>query len=177
MTPSVERGHLTIRRATRGDVPAIVRLLADDPLGQRRERYEEPLPEGYYAAFEAIDNDPHNELVVVEARGEVVGTLQLTLLPYLTYQGGTRAQIEAVRVDRRYRSHGVGQRLFEWAIDRARAAGCHLVQLTTNASRDDAHRFYTRLGFVSSQVGMKLDLTLPPSGTMENRTDSSLRSE
>lgn len=161
MSQPIEHTDLTIRRATQADLPAIVRLLADDPLGQTRERDEDPLPPSYYTAFAAIDGDPRNELVVVEAAGEVVGTLQLTLLPYLTYQGGMRAQIEAVRVDRRYRSHGLGQQLFEWAIERARAAGCHLVQLTTNASRDDAQRFYTRLGFVSSHVGMKLDLTQP----------------
>jgi GNAT superfamily N-acetyltransferase len=162
MSQPNESAQLRIRRATRSDVPAIARLLADDPLGQRRERYEDPLPPSYYAAFEAIDDDPRHELVVVEAQGEVVGTLQLTFLPYLTYQGGTRAQIEAVRVDRRYRSHGIGQQLFEWAIARAHESGCHLVQLTTNASRDDAQRFYARLGFVSSHVGMKLDLTAAP---------------
>jgi GNAT superfamily N-acetyltransferase len=176
MSQPIEHTDLTIRRATRADLPAIVRLLADDPLGKTRERDEEPLPQTYYTAFAAIDADPRNELVVVEATGEVVGTLQLTLLPYLTYQGGTRAQIEAVRVDRRYRSHGVGQQLFAWAIERARAAGCHLVQLTTNASRDDAHRFYARLGFVSSHVGMKLDLTPGAAVTSEKGTDSSLRS-
>ncbi len=152
---------VTIRRATRADIPAIVHLIADDPLGQWRERDQAPLPEAYYAAFARIDADPRNELVVAEARGEVVGTLQLTFLPYLTYQGGTRAQIEAVRVARRYRSHGLGHHLFMWAIERARQAGCHLVQLTTDARRDDARRFYARQGFVPSHVGMKLDLTQP----------------
>jgi GNAT superfamily N-acetyltransferase len=166
MSQPVASAQLSIRRATRADVPAIVRLLADDPLGQRRERDEDPLPPGYYVAFDAIDQDPRNELVVIELQGEVMGTLQLTYLPYLTYQGGTRAQIEAVRVDRRYRSHGLGQRLFEWAIARARESGCHLVQLTTNASRDDAQRFYARLGFVASHIGMKLDLTAAP-GSIE----------
>ncbi|MFN8511659.1 MAG: GNAT family N-acetyltransferase [Thermomicrobiales bacterium] len=151
--------ELLIRRATRADVPAIVRLLADDELGRQRENAAEPLPESYFAAFAAIDADPRQELVVVERAGEVIGTLQLTFLPYLTYQGGVRAQIEAVRVDRRYRDLGIGQRLFTWAIGRARAEGCHLVQLTTNASRGDAQRFYERLGFVPSHVGMKLDLT------------------
>ena len=148
-----------VRRATRADLPAIVRLLADDPLGRARECYAEPLPASYYAAFARIDADPAHELVVAEVAGEVAGTLQLSLLPYLTYQGGTRAQIEAVRVDRRFRGHGLGQRLITWAIERAREAGCHLVQLTTNASREDARRFYTRLGFVPSHIGMKLDLT------------------
>lgn len=149
---------ITIRRAVAADVAAIVRLLADDPLGSRREAYQEPLPQSYYAAFQAIDADPHNELVVVEHNGAVIGTLQLTFIPGLSFQGGTRAQIEAVRVDREYRGQQIGARLFTWAIDRARAAGCRMVQLTTNASRTDAQRFYERLGFVASHVGMKLDL-------------------
>jgi GNAT superfamily N-acetyltransferase len=147
-----------IRRATRADVPAIVRLLTDDELGRQRENATEPLPESYFTAFAAIDADPRHELIVVERAGEVIGTLHLTFLPYLTHQGGTRAQIEAVRVDRRHRDLGIGQQLFTWAIGRARGAGCHLVQLTTNASRGDAHRFYERLGFVPSNIGMKLDL-------------------
>lgn len=157
----------TIRRAIHADVPAIVRLLADDPLGRQRERDEDPLPQTYYSAFARIDASPEHELVVVEVAGEVVGTLQLTMLPSLTYQGGTRAQIEAVRIDRRYRRSGLGRHLFAWAIDRARQSGCHLVQLTTNASRDDARRFYRRLGFVDSHVGMKLDLTAPSSAPLE----------
>jgi GNAT superfamily N-acetyltransferase len=161
MEDSFNDTSISIRRATRADVPAIVHLLADDPLGQKRERDEDPVPDPYYAAFEQIDGDPRNQLVVVEAEGEVVGTLQLSMLPYLTHQGGTRAQIEAVRVDRRYRSRGVGQVLFVWAIEQARQAGCRLVQLTTNAEREDAHRFYARLGFVASHVGMKLDLRQP----------------
>ena len=149
---------LTIRRAMRADVPAIVRLLADDALGSRREQAEQPLPSAYYAAFEAIDGDPRNELIVIEREAEVIGTLQLTFLPCLTHRGGTRAQIEAVRVDRRYRDLGIGRQLFAWAIERARETGCRMVQLTTNTSRDDARRFYERLGFVPSHVGMKLDL-------------------
>ena len=153
--------RLVIRRAVRADVAAIVRLLADDELGSQREQATEPLPEAYYAAFAAIDGDPRNELVVIERAGEVIGTLQLTFLPYLTHRGGLRAQIEAVRVDRRCRDLGIGGHLFEWAIGRAREAGCRMVQLTTNASRGDAHRFYERLGFVPSHVGMKLDLGTP----------------
>lgn len=149
---------ITIRRATRSDLPSIVRLLADDPLGSRREAYRDPLPQSYTAAFQAIDSDPRQELVVVEHDGRVIGTLQLTFIPGLSFQGGTRAQIEAVRVDREFRGHGIGGRLFEWAIARAREQGCRLVQLTTNASRADARRFYERLGFVASHVGMKLDL-------------------
>lgn len=149
----------TIRLATRDDVVAIVCLLADDPLGQQRERFQEPLPDSYYTAFEEITHDPNNELVVVEHDGEVIGTLQLTLLPSLTYQGGKRAQIEAVRIDRRYRGAGIGRQLFTWATARAREAGCHMLQLTTNVQRDDAQLFYAQLGFVASHTGLKLDLT------------------
>jgi GNAT superfamily N-acetyltransferase len=151
-----------IRRARREDVPAIVRLLADDALGRARESLGEPLPQSYYDAFAAIDADRRHELVVVEAAGAVVGTLQLTFLPYLAYRGGLRAQIEAVRVESGWRGRGLGGRLFAWAIDRARHEGCHMVQLTTNASRADAQRFYARLGFVPSHVGMKLDLSKDP---------------
>jgi GNAT superfamily N-acetyltransferase len=153
-----EQLNFSIRRAIRNDVPEIVRLLADDPLGRRRENYQNPLPQSYYDAFDEINRDPHNQLVIAEAGGEVIGTLQLTFIPYLTYQGGKRAQIEAVRVDRKYRGHGIGGKLFEWAIKRAREEQCHMMQLTTNNTRSDAQRFYERLGFVASHSGMKLEL-------------------
>jgi GNAT superfamily N-acetyltransferase len=146
------------RRARREDVPSIVRLLADDPLGAKREKHENPLPSAYHEAFAAIDTDPNNELVVVELDGQVVGVLQLTFIPYLTYQGGWRALIEGVRIDSRFRSGGLGRRLFEWAIGRATERGCHLVQLTSDKARPDAIRFYESLGFVASHEGMKLPL-------------------
>ena len=149
---------LQFRKALRQDVPAIVRLLADDPLGAKRERFADPLPESYRLAFDAIDADPNNELVVACLDGQVVGVLQLTFIPYLTYQGGWRALIEAVRVDSKLRSKGVGKTLFQWAIERARERGCHLVQLTTDKGRADAKRFYESLGFVASHEGMKLHL-------------------
>ena len=149
---------VAFRKAKREDVPAIVRLLADDPLGAKRERFETPLPESYLRAFEAIDADPNNELVVACIGDEVVGVLQLTFIPYLTYQGGWRALIEAVRVDAKLRSQGVGKALFEWAIERSRSRRCHLVQLTTDKSRGDAKRFYESLGFSASHEGMKLHL-------------------
>ena len=149
---------VAFRKAKREDVPAIVRLLADDPLGAKRERFETPLPESYLRAFEAIDADPNNELVVACIGDEVVGVLQLTFIPYLTYQGGWRALIEAVRVDAKLRSQGVGKALFEWAIERSRSRRCHLVQLTTDKSRGDAKRFYDSLGFSASHEGMKLHL-------------------
>ncbi|HZO00230.1 MAG TPA: GNAT family N-acetyltransferase [Burkholderiales bacterium] len=149
---------VAFRKAKREDVPAIVRLLADDPLGAKRERFETPLPESYLRAFQAIDADPNNELVVACIGDEVVGVLQLTFIPYLTYQGGWRALIEAVRVDAKLRSKGVGKALFEWAIERSRSRRCHLVQLTTDKSRGDAKRFYESLGFSASHEGMKLKL-------------------
>lgn len=154
-----ERVDISIRRATRDDVSEIVRLLADDALGKQRERFEQPLPDDYYQAFREIDADVQNELVVAVASGAVIGTMQLTFIPSLSFQGGKRAQVEAVRVDSRYRNQGIGRKLFEWAIERARHEGCRFVQLTTNIERTDAHRFYYSLGFVASHAGMKLDLT------------------
>ena len=150
--------QLSIRRAQPDDLPAIVRLLADDDLGRLRERLEEPLPPSYVAAFTLIDTDPRQHLVVVEQAGAIIGTLQLTVLPGLSYQGSLRAQIESVRVDSRFRGQGIGHRLMTWAITRAREEGCSVVQLTTHNQRGDAHRFYTRLGFIASHIGMKLVL-------------------
>ena len=149
---------LAFRRARAEDVPDIVRMLADDPLGATRERDEHPLPESYARAFRAIDADPNNELVVACRGGRVVGVLQLTYLPSLTYQGGWRALIEGVRVASGERSQGSGKALFEWAIARARERGCHMAQLTTDKARPDARRFYESLGFVASHEGMKLRL-------------------
>lgn len=148
--------ELLIRQATRQDVSEVVRLLSDDLLGSQREKYDSVLPHSYYDAFEWIDQDENNELIVGEMAGEIVGTFQLTFIPGMSYGGSWRGQIEAVRVDGRYRNQGIGQRLMEWAIERARQRGCYLVQLTTNKSRSDAHRFYERLGFVASHEGMKL---------------------
>lgn len=158
MSTALDTDAMQIRRATRADLPTIIKLLADDELGRQRENPHEPLPEPYYVAFAAIDADPRQVLVVGELAGEIVATLQLTFLPYLAYRGGLRAQIESVRVDSRLRGGGLGRQLFDWAISRAREEGCHMVQLTTNASRADAQRFYTRLGFIPSHVGMKLNL-------------------
>lgn len=153
----MDSAQVRFRRATRDDVPELVRLLADDPLGAQRESATSPLPASYYASFEAIDRDPNNELIVVETPdGEVAGMLQITFIPYLTYRGGWRALIEGVRVAAPLRSRGVGRRLFEWAIERARGRGCHMVQLTSDKARPDAIRFYESLGFVASHAGMKL---------------------
>ncbi|MGD9946644.1 MAG: N-acetyltransferase family protein [Burkholderiaceae bacterium] len=150
---------LSFRRATAADLPAIVQMLADDPLGAQRERATTPLPPGYRRAFDAIDADPNNELVVADdAAGEVIAVLQLTYIPYLTHQGSWRALIEGVRVRGDHRSTGVGKALFEWAIERARARGCGLLQLTSDKQRPAAIRFYERLGFIASHEGLKMNL-------------------
>jgi GNAT superfamily N-acetyltransferase len=150
--------RLTFRDARRSDVPVIVGLLADDTLGSTREAMFDPLPSSYTSAFEDIERDPRNELVVAEDAGTVVGVLQVTYIPGLTYQGGERAQIEGVRVAASHRGRGVGREMIERAIERARIRGCRLVQLTTDKRRPDAHRFYESLGFVASHEGMKLRL-------------------
>ncbi len=144
------------RPARREDVPLIVALLADDPIAAAREG--DPSDEAYLAAFQAIAADPRQELVVAEADGEVVGTMQLTFVPGLSRRGGERALIEAVRVGASMRGQGLGRAMMRWAIDRARERGCRMVQLTSDKARADAHRFYTSLGFVDSHVGFKLGL-------------------
>ncbi|MDH3475930.1 MAG: GNAT family N-acetyltransferase [Rhodospirillales bacterium] len=145
---------LEIRPAVAGELPAIVCLLADDALGAQRERVEDPLPACYAEAFAEIAADPHQELIVAARGGTVVGCLQLTFIPGLSRQGALRAQIESVRVAASER----GRALFEWAIARARTRGAVLMQLTTDKSRAQAHRFYEQLGFVASHEGMKLSL-------------------
>jgi len=144
-----------IRTARQDDVPAIVAMLADDTLGARREQPGDP---AYLAAFASLDADPRQLLVVAELDGEPVGTLQLTFIPGLSRRGATRAQIEAVRVRADRRGSGLGQELVQWAIETARERGCVMVQLTSDNSRVDAHRFYARLGFRASHVGMKYPL-------------------
>ncbi|GAA4289178.1 GNAT superfamily N-acetyltransferase [Actinomadura luteofluorescens] len=150
--------EVTFREATVDDLPEIVRLLADDPLGSTRETPGEEIPEAYFRAFAAIEKDPNNSLVVAEVAGAVAGTLQLTFIPGLTYTGGERAQIEGVRVAAEQRGAGLGQLLITWAIDRARARGCRVVQLTTDRQRPDAIRFYQKIGFRPSHMGMKYHL-------------------
>lgn len=147
-----------LRDARRADVPAIVAMLADDMLGQSREVTTEPLPFSYYNAFEALDRDPNNRLLIAELNGEIIGTLQLTFIHGLSRQGAKRALIEAVRVSSAQRGKGLGEEIIRAAIEIARQAKCAMVQLTTDKSRKDAHRFYERLGFEASHVGMKLML-------------------
>jgi GNAT superfamily N-acetyltransferase len=147
--------NIEFRRARAEDVPAVVQLIAEDQLGKSRETPGDPR---YGQAFAEIDADPNQLLAVIDRDGEVVGTLQLTFIAGLSRLGMTRATVEAVRVRADQRGERLGQRLMEWAIDIARERGCGLVQLTTDASRVDAHRFYERLGFKASHVGMKLAL-------------------
>ncbi|YCA41785.1 GNAT family N-acetyltransferase [Bacillus sp. JZ8] len=149
---------LEFRIATEQDLGQIVAMLADDILGSKRERYEQPLPESYLKAFQAIKNDPNNELVVAVEGNKVIGVQQITFTPYITHQGGWRATIEGVRTLSSVRSKGVGTKLIKWAIQRAKERGCHLIQLTTDKKRDDALRFYKHLGFQATHEGLKMKL-------------------
>ena len=150
---------LKFRRAEAHDLPEIIRLLADDALGQNREDYQIPLPEAYLSAFENICADSSQELVAVTNKaGDLVGTMQLSYIQYLTYQGGVRAQIEAVRIRREDRGKGFGRLMFEWAIKRSKQKGAHVVQLTTDKKRPEALRFYESLGFMPTHEGMKLHI-------------------
>ncbi|MFE2967293.1 GNAT family N-acetyltransferase [Streptomyces sp. NPDC059340] len=149
-------GDLEIRPAASDDVPAIVAMLADDPLGAQRESPDDLTP--YLAAFERLSADPNQHLVVAVREGRVVGTLQLTVIPGLSRKGSTRSLIEGVRIHSDERGSGLGSRFIEWAIEESRSQGCQLVELTSDATRTDAHRFYERLGFTASHVGFKLAL-------------------
>src|SRR5258705_10167707 len=146
---------VTLRRTRREDVGIIVAMLADDPLGGARERIEDPLPQCYFTAFAQLGRDPNILLVVAEdGEGAVVGCLQLCILPGLSSQGASRGLIEDVRVAKRCRSRGIGEQMVQWAVAEARARGCKLVELLTHHARVDAQRFYERLGFARSHVGM-----------------------
>lgn len=147
--------RIVVRRAVVDDVPAIVQLLADDPLGRTRES---PDLTPYRRAFARVDADPNQLLVAVVSEDEVVGTLQLTVIAGLSRAGALRGQIEAVRIRSDHRGRGTGAFLVRWAIDEARRRGCAMVQLTTDKSRTDALRFYQRLGFVASHEGLKMTL-------------------
>jgi len=152
----MDQAKLKFRVAAEEDLPTIVSLLANDPLGALREDLKDTLSPTYRTAFEAISSDPNHDLFVADIEGTVVGVLQLSFIPHLTYEGGWRAQIEGVRVSEEFRSRGVGQALFESAISRARDRGCHLVQLTTDKRRPEALKFYLGLGFKPTHDGLKL---------------------
>ena len=147
-----------IRPARRDEVRAVVQMMQDDEMGGQRERLVDELPDGYMRAFEIIDQDPRNHLLVAELDGQLVGAFQLIFIPSISYQGGTRAQIESVRVVQQLRGQGVGRQMMLWAIERSRQEGCVLVQLSSHQSRTRAHSFYQQLGFSLSHQGMKLIL-------------------
>lgn len=149
---------LEMRQAGRADLPAIVALLHDDETGRLREDPSEPLDPRYIAAFDAIDADPNQHLIAAELDGRVVGTLQLSFLPGLSFRGAWRGVIEAVRIASDLRRQRLGEQMILWAVEQCRARDCKMVQLTSTATRTAAHRFYARLGFVQSHVGMKLHL-------------------
>lgn len=146
------------RIAGKEDLDAIVKMLADDVLGKDREQYTHPLPEGYLKAFQAIEADPNNELVVACREADIIGVMQITFTPYLTHQGSWRATIEGVRTSSSVRGQGVGTQMINWAVERAKERGCSLVQLTTDKQRGDALRFYEKLGFSATHEGMKMKL-------------------
>jgi len=148
---------IKFRKAYEKDVSKIVAMLADDALGKTRENFKEPLPDDYVKAFEQINADPNQELIVVENEQlEIIGTLQLSFIQYLTYRGGIRAQIEAVRIRKDRRGLGIGKIMFEWAIKRAQERQAHLLQLTTDKKRPKAVKFYKDLGFIATHEGMKM---------------------
>ncbi|MDC8006076.1 GNAT family N-acetyltransferase [Aureisphaera galaxeae] len=148
---------MNFRKATQEDVPFIVAMLADDELGKTRENYRNPLPASYIEAFQAIDSDKNQELMVVENEAsEIIGTLQLSFIQYLTYRGGIRAQIEAVRIRKDQRGLGIGKKMFLWAIERAKERNAHVLQLTTDKRRPKAIQFYKDLGFEPTHEGMKM---------------------
>lgn len=149
---------MIFRRATKNDVPFIIKMMAIDKLGKLRENYQEPMPECYYTAFEIINSDLNQELMVVENENDpkILGTFQLTFIPYLSFQGKLRAQIENVFVQEDLTGQGIGKKMFEWAIERAKERNAHLLQLTSDKKRPRAIKFYEDLGFIASHEGMKL---------------------
>lgn len=150
---------MEFRIAEASDLQSIIKMLALDPLGTKRERYSDPLEPSYLEAFDHIERDPNNEIIVaVDENDQILGFLQLTFIPNLTYRGSWRAQIEGVRVHSSKRSEGIGKNLVAEAIDRAKQRGCRLVQLTSDKTRADALRFYESLGFKATHEGFKLSI-------------------
>jgi GNAT superfamily N-acetyltransferase len=150
--------NLQFREALETDIPYLVQMLSDDGLGAIREDNSSPINQNYLKAFHNIEQDPSNELVVVENRGEVVGMLQLTFIPYLTHIGSWRCLIEGVRIHSKHRGKGLGSEFFEWAIERAKIKKCNIIQLTSDKQRLDALRFYENLGFEATHEGFKMKI-------------------
>ncbi len=150
--------QLKYRLATAADIPTIIDMLADDPIGSSREKNETAAEEQYLAAFEKLAADPNQELTVVELDGVIVATFQLSFIQYLTHGGSLRAQVEAVRTNSAYRGRGIGTKVFEYIIARAKARQCAILQLTSDKRRTDAIRFYEALGLAATHEGMKLRL-------------------
>ena len=148
--------ELIFRLATINDLSHIINMLADDTLGIKREKLETPISDSYIKAFEIITADPKQELTIVEKNGEIVGTFQLTFIQNISHQGGLRAQVESVRTHSSYRRQGIGVKVFEYIVNRAKEKGCVLLQLTTDKQRPDAIRFYEKLGFLATHEGMKI---------------------
>ncbi|ALJ04067.1 GNAT family acetyltransferase [Pseudalgibacter alginicilyticus] len=150
---------MTFRKANKNDLASIIELFADDALGKTREQFKTPLPESYIKAFEIINADKNQELMVVENNvSEVIATFQLTFIQYMNYCGGLRAQVESVQVRKDQRGLGVGKKIFEWAISRSKEKKAHILQLTSDKKRPKAIEFYKKLGFIDSHEGMKLHL-------------------
>ncbi|SMG26474.1 GNAT family N-acetyltransferase [Arenibacter troitsensis] len=150
---------MVYRKATQEDLVAILEMIANDMLGQMRERLEDPLPKEYYSAFERINRDKNQELIVLEnSQGVVVATFQLSFLQYLTYVGGIRCLVENVHVREDQTGKGIGKRMFQWIIERAKEKNVHLIQLTSNKLRPNAIRFYESIGFKATHEGFKLHL-------------------
>jgi GNAT superfamily N-acetyltransferase len=152
------KSELEFREGRSEDLWALVQMLADDELGKLREKPQHPLDDRYIKAFDAIDRDPNQSLIVVFLGQEIIGMFQLSFIPGLSRLGAMRGQIESVRIASCHRGHGYGKLCFEWAINRCREKGCDLIQLTSDITRTDAHRFYEDLGFVASHTGYKLKL-------------------
>lgn len=150
--------NLIFRQAVESDIGGLVNLLADDDLGALREDLSRPLNQNYLAAFLSIEQDPNNELTVVECNGELAGMLQLTFIPYLTHTGSWRCLIEGVRIAKEYRGQGLGRQFINRAIERAGERNCRIVQLTSDKQRPEALKFYESLGFQATHEGFKLKL-------------------
>ena len=160
--------NLIFRHATDSDISNLVNLLADDEFGAGREDVSIPLNEKYLEAFQSIDKDPNNELLVVECEGELVGMMQLTFIPYLTHTGSWRCLIEGVRIASEFRGQGLGSELINRAIARAKQRHCSIVQLTSDKQRPGALRFYESLGFRATHEGFKLKIENSISGHSRN---------